>query len=79
VVFEERLRVIIHLPAGHEDEELAVYEILDLLKQQKDDPTEPMKVMGFTYSAFAGSDKAGAEPEGKGPVFQGMWWDAHGD
>jgi hypothetical protein len=24
VVYEERLRVIIHLPVGHEDEELAV-------------------------------------------------------
>ena len=48
VVYEERLRVIVHLPVGHEDEELAAYEVLDLLKKQKDDPSESVKVMGFT-------------------------------
>jgi len=77
VVFEERLRVIVHLPVGHEDEELAVFETLDFLKQQKDDPAEPVKVMGFTYSAFVGSALALPGEDGsKGPVFQGMWWDA---
>jgi hypothetical protein len=78
VVTEERLRVIVHLPVGHEDEELAAFEILDFLKRQKEEPAEPAKVMGFTYSAFAGSDTT-PKPGGiggKGPVFQGMWWDA---
>jgi hypothetical protein len=78
VVYEERLRVLCHLPTNHENEEMAIYEVIDYLKARKDDPADPIGVMGFTYSEFVVSEEASGEA-GKGPVFQGVWWDPDND
>jgi hypothetical protein len=74
MVYEDRLRVICHLPANHHDEELAVYEVIDYLKGRKDDPDDPIEISGFTYSEFVAREGS-RDAAGGGPIFQGVWWD----